>query len=616
MDWVGAVLQGILVGGQYALFACGLSLMFGTMRVINLAHGDLAILAAFLAVEIAPTVGLSGLAAVAVVVPIFLVLGYVGQRTLLQSSLDRGPFTVLLVTFGLSVVIQNLLLEVYSADSHSIQIGSLVSRSIQVTSQISIAYLSLGIFVLAVVVLLGLQYFLSRARTGRMIRAVADDPEAARLSGVDHRHVFGVAAALAFGTVALAGLSFGMTSSFSAGRRPEPAAVRVRGGGHRRTGLAVGDPRRRNRPRRGAKHWGTDRPEPADPCRQRRVPGGAGDPSRRDHSAGDRYERRHRAFGRVAGPGGGSRHALAAAAPVDRRARRRRGASASRRCPTSCTRGPRNTLVNLFILLTIASMWNLLAGYAGLVSVGQQAYIGLGAYIVLFVTLHGVPPFAAIPIAALGCAVLAVPISLLVFRLRGGYFAIATWVVADTCRLLVSRSETLGGGTGAGVSGFTAANSTVLDAYTYWASLAVAVLALAATYMVLRGRLGLVLTAVRDNEVGARSAGARVKRAKRIVYLVAGAGLRGGGGAARRQPALRPAGIGVQRPVVRGDDLRDRHRRDRVDRGPHHRRDPLHRAPADPVPARRLVPDPGGHGGDRGGHLDPPRALGPGQPAR
>lgn len=186
--------------------------------------------------------------------------------------------------------------------------------------------------------------------------------------------------------------------------------------------------------------------------------------------------------------------------------------------------GTTNTLVSFFILVTIASMWNLLAGYAGLVSVGQQAYIGMGAYIVLFVTLHGVGPFAAIPIAAVGCAVLAVPISLLLFRLRGGYFAIATWVVADTCRLLVSRSETLGGGTGAGVSGFTAANSTVVVAYTYWASLAVAVLALAAVYIVLRGRLGLALTAVRDNEVGARSAGARVTRAKRIVYLVAGAG--------------------------------------------------------------------------------------------
>ena len=119
---------------------------------------------------------------------------------------------------------------------------------------------------------------------------------------------------------------------------------------------------------------------------------------------------------------------------------------------------------------------------------------------------------------------LAVPISLLVFRLRGGYFAIATWVVADTCRLLVSRSETLGGGTGAGVRGSHGATRRA-RAYTYWASLAVAVLALAAAYLVLRGRLGLVLTAVRDNEVGRPERGrAGVKRAKRIVYLVAGAG--------------------------------------------------------------------------------------------
>jgi branched-chain amino acid transport system permease protein len=169
-------------------------------------------------------------------------------------------------------------------------------------------------------------------------------------------------------------------------------------------------------------------------------------------------------------------------------------------------------------------MWNLLAGYAGMVSVGQQAYIGVGAYIVLYVSLHGMGPFAAIPLAAVGCAILSIPVSLLLFRLRGGYFAIATWVVADLFQLLVSRSQTLGGGTGAGVGGFQAANATLIDAYTYWASLAIAVLALAAVYMVLRGRTGLVMTAVRDNEVGARSAGARVNRAKRFVYLIAGAG--------------------------------------------------------------------------------------------
>ena len=215
MTWVNAVVQGVLLGGLFALFACGLSLLFGTMRVINLAHGDLAVVAAFLAVEIVPVTHLPALLSFVIVVPIFLALGYVGQRTLIQTSLDRGAFTVLLVTFGLSVVIENMLLEVFSANSRSINIGSLVSKSIHVNAQISIAYLSLGIFVVAVVVLLGLQYFLSRSSMGRMIRAVADDQEASQLVGIDHRHVFGIAAAIAFATVALAGLAFGMYSSFA-----------------------------------------------------------------------------------------------------------------------------------------------------------------------------------------------------------------------------------------------------------------------------------------------------------------------------------------------------------------------------------------------------------------
>ncbi|MEO8424289.1 MAG: branched-chain amino acid ABC transporter permease [Actinomycetota bacterium] len=212
--------------------------------------------------------------------------------------------------------------------------------------------------------------------------------------------------------------------------------------------------------------------------------------------------------------------------------------------PYAVYSGTTDTLVNLFILLTLASMWNLLAGYGGLVSVGQQAFIGLGAYIVLFLALHGISPFVAIPIAAIGCAALALPISLLVFRLRGGYFAIATWVVADACQLIVSRSSTLGGGTGAGVAGLSGVDPALLTAYTYWAALAVAVAALAATYLLLRSRLGLVLTAVRDNEVGARSLGARVSSAKRLVYLVAAAGC-GAGGAllAVSQLNVQPASV-------------------------------------------------------------------------
>lgn len=215
MSWVNAIVQGILVGGLFALFACGLSLLFGTMKVINLAHGDLAVVAAFLAVELSPVTHIPVVWSFLIVVPIFVILGYVGQRTLIQASLNRGPLTTLLVTFGLSVVIENVLLQAFSADSHSLNIGSLATRSIHITDQIQVAYISIAIFVCAVVVLLGLQYFLSRTRTGRMIRAVADDPEAAQLVGIDYRHIFGIAASIAFATVALAGLAFGTYSSFN-----------------------------------------------------------------------------------------------------------------------------------------------------------------------------------------------------------------------------------------------------------------------------------------------------------------------------------------------------------------------------------------------------------------
>jgi branched-chain amino acid transport system permease protein len=214
MSWVNTIVQGVLVGGLYALSACGLSLLFGVMGAINLAHGDLAVVAAYVAIVVIPILHLPALLAFIVVIPVFLVLGYFGQRSLIQASLDRGPLTTLIVSFGLSVIIQNLLLVVFTADSHSIDIGSLISQSIRITDEMSIAWLSLAIFIVAVAVLLGLQFFLSRTTTGRLIRAAADDREAAQLSGVDYRHVFGIAAALAVATVAIAGLAFGMRSSF------------------------------------------------------------------------------------------------------------------------------------------------------------------------------------------------------------------------------------------------------------------------------------------------------------------------------------------------------------------------------------------------------------------
>jgi branched-chain amino acid transport system permease protein len=212
MSWVNAIVQGILLGGLYALFACGLSLLFGVMKVINLAHGDLAILAGYLAVGVVAVTHLPAVWSFIVVVPLFAALGYLAQRTLIQASLSRGVLTTLLVTFGLSIVIENALQQFFSANSRSLSIGSLVSDSLHLGS-LSIAYLDLVIFLVAVVVLLGLQYFLSSSRPGRLIRAVADDREAAQLAGADYRHIFGIAAAIAFATVALAGIAYGMYTS-------------------------------------------------------------------------------------------------------------------------------------------------------------------------------------------------------------------------------------------------------------------------------------------------------------------------------------------------------------------------------------------------------------------
>src|SRR5262249_23320971 len=143
-------------------------------------------------------------------------------------------------------------------------------------------------------------------------------------------------------------------------------------------------------------------------------------------------------------------------------------------------------LVQAFIILTLASMWNLLAGYAGLVSVGQQAFLGLGAYFVLIPAMHGVSPFLGIVIAAIGAGVCAIPLWWLVSRLRTGYFAIATWVLASAIMLFIERFPSIGGGTGMPLPGFTGIDPTLLSAYTYWAGLIVVVLAIAGVYFLLR----------------------------------------------------------------------------------------------------------------------------------
>jgi branched-chain amino acid transport system permease protein len=216
MEAVNIVAQGVLLGGYYALVACGLSMMFGVMRVVNLAHGDLAVLAAFMVFALAGYFDISPFLALVVALPAMAAVGWLMQRAILERSLRSGALVPLLATFGLSIALQNLLFEYFGADTRSLgdMIGDLAFDSVEVTTQFSVSYLAALIFALAVAVLGGLTLFLKYTSLGRAIRATAQDPDTAELVGVNARAVYAVAAAIAASTVALAGTMMAMRATF------------------------------------------------------------------------------------------------------------------------------------------------------------------------------------------------------------------------------------------------------------------------------------------------------------------------------------------------------------------------------------------------------------------
>lgn len=182
-------------------------------------------------------------------------------------------------------------------------------------------------------------------------------------------------------------------------------------------------------------------------------------------------------------------------------------------------------LSEVYAYVALASLWNLLAGYAGLVSVGQQAYVGLGGYVLFAATiLFGMHPLVAVPVAGVIAALVALPVAGLMFRLRGHYFAIGTWVIAEVFRLISSQISALGGGSGislpAGMVTSMASSRQMREFLIYWVALALVVLVLAAIVLLLRSRYGLALTAIRDNELAARSNGVDVTRTKLVVYIL------------------------------------------------------------------------------------------------
>jgi len=221
MAWVDTILQGLLLGGLYALFATGLSLIFGVMRIVNLAHGDLSILAAFLAVVVVEALGWNPFAALILVVPAMVLLGYALQRLVLNRLLGRGILPPILVTFGFSIIIQNALLETFSADSRRLNPGGIETASLSLGGGLAVGWFPFITLAVAVLILVGLQVVIGRLSVGRAFRATSDDQETAELMGIDNRRLYGLAMALSLGIVAVAGVFLGVRTTFSFGSGPD-----------------------------------------------------------------------------------------------------------------------------------------------------------------------------------------------------------------------------------------------------------------------------------------------------------------------------------------------------------------------------------------------------------
>lgn len=213
IEWGGAIVQGVLLGGLYALFAAGLSLIFGVMRLVNIAHGDLIILAAYLGLTTTVALGLHPFLALLIVMPLMAAIGYALQRGILNQTLGDDILPPLLVTFGLSVIIQNALLETYTADPQKLSGGAIDTASLDLGG-ITVGVLPLLTFGIAVAVIAGLQFIFYRTALGRSFRAVSDNQDIAQLMGLNKAHIFGVAMALAMAVVAIAGILLGMRTSF------------------------------------------------------------------------------------------------------------------------------------------------------------------------------------------------------------------------------------------------------------------------------------------------------------------------------------------------------------------------------------------------------------------
>ena len=212
--WLDTLLQGTLLGGLYALYATGLSLIFGIMRLVNLAHGDLIVFAAFMILVLSQALGIDSIIAFAIAVPLMFAIGYGLQAILLNRTLGADALPPLLVTFGLSIIVQNGLLEIFSADSRRLHVGTLDASSISLGGFAAVGVMPLLGLLAAVVVIIALNQLFYRTGLGRALRATSDDAETAQLMGINNAHIYALAMGLAMAVGAVAAFFLGARANF------------------------------------------------------------------------------------------------------------------------------------------------------------------------------------------------------------------------------------------------------------------------------------------------------------------------------------------------------------------------------------------------------------------
>ena len=499
--------------------------MFGVMGVINLAHGSLAVLSAYALFVLADRFGVQPFLGLGLVIPLMAVIGWALQRLVLERSARGGLLVPVLSTFGLSIILDNLLFQGFGADTRSLApyIGDLSYDSWTLSDDISIGKLAALTMAVAIVLLGGIETFLNRTLIGRAIRATSEDPDTVGLVGVNARRVNAIAAAIALATVAIAGAFLGMRATFDpyAGAPQLIFAFEasVIGGAGSLWGTLIGGVvlGRRAESRRAPQSARIlHRRPPRLSCRSVRAP-----VLRRSRPAcPDRLQR------------GDANMSATNAAVVERWTPESRIAVAATAViiavlavgPAVFSANAVDKLTTLFIYIILALMWNALVGFCGLVSIGQQAFFGLGAYAAIRLADLGVSVYPSLFLGALIVGVLSWPLSLLMLRLKGGEFAIGMWVVSELAHLLVNLDTLVRGETGTSLIELNAYANDSRRALTYWCALGAMAGLLAIVFRLLRSPLGAAIQAIRDNEEAAESIGVRVMSAKRLVFTLSAFG--------------------------------------------------------------------------------------------